>query len=99
MNKSKNVFLELKSKKMKKVVLAAVVLGTLSMVSCRKEWTCECTSVYTDTDSGISATSVESTTLNKLKPSQVDAVCNSLGAAESTPTSSLVRTCEVTGLD
>ena len=84
---------------MRKAILGAIVLGTLSMMSCRKEWTCECTSVYTDTDSGASATSVESTTLNKLKPSQVDGVCNRLGAAESSPTYSLVRTCEVAGLD
>lgn len=84
---------------MKKVIIATVFLGSLSLISCRKEWTCECTSVHTDIASGIATTSVESTTLNKLKPSQVDGVCNSLGAAESNSVSTLVRTCEVTGLE
>lgn len=82
---------------MKKVVLAAVVLGTLSMVSCRKEWTCECTT--TETVNDVSTVTVESTILNNMKPSQVDPACNNLAGVQSSENYSMSRTCDVTGLE
>ncbi len=55
---------------MKKVLLAAVILGGLSLVSCKKDYTCTCT---TTDDGEVFAES--STTINATKGDAEDA-CN-----------------------
>ena len=55
---------------MKKVLLIAAVAG-LSMVSCKKKYTCECTTTYNGTTTTSSGTSSE-----KMKKKDAEAECN-----------------------
>ena len=55
---------------MKKVMILALVISGFAMTSCKKDWTCECTS--TDgTNSATTSSVVENTTKSK-----AEAACN-----------------------
>jgi len=67
---------------MKKVILAAVVLGAISFTSCKKDYTCECTSSFTI--NGATTTSTYKYNLKESKKSAAYAVCEGKGIGSTT---------------
>jgi len=73
---------------MKKVVLGVAALSFLALVSCKKDYTCECTS----TGSGFSGSS--SVTINDTKKNAEEA-CEASASSASAGGSSVTTTCEL----
>lgn len=77
---------------MKRLLLSALAVACLGIVSCKKEYTCNCTTVDTDPNFSLSGTSSITFTAKK---KDAEAICS---ANESTVTSgaySITTTCEL----
>lgn len=70
---------------MKKVILSVAVFGALALVSCKKDYTCECT-----TSDGSTTTGTVSTTITDTKKKATDA-CEAMSATAGT----LSTTCKI----
>ncbi|MCE3229521.1 MAG: hypothetical protein K0S32_4072 [Bacteroidetes bacterium] len=68
---------------MKKISLLALIIGATFMVSCKKEYTCECTSKVTWSEAGSSSTkevTQKETFSEKMKEKQAKSACSTVGA-------------------
>ena len=62
---------------MKKLVIAAIVLASMSTItSCRKSYSCECVTAYTDDNGDINVVSEVISIGEKMKEKQAGATCD-----------------------
>lgn len=60
---------------MKKIILLAVAFATVSLVSCKKDRTCECTTTTTQTNGTTTTGNPSTTTYKKVKKSDATYMC------------------------
>ncbi|MBD3637294.1 MAG: hypothetical protein HUJ25_08085 [Crocinitomicaceae bacterium] len=63
---------------MKKVLIFGLIVGGFALTSCKKDWTCTCTS-----DDGQGNTTSSSTTIQNATKSDAEAACNSTATSGS----------------
>ena len=78
---------------MRKIVLSAFVLGAISLTSCKKDRTCECSIVTTTT--GISVNTKGKTTIINDTKKNAEAKCDKEDLTFTNGTSSIVQDCKL----
>lgn len=79
---------------MKISVLAFVALFGLAFTSCKKDYTCECKKIYTDTD-GDTSTSADGTYTFKDSEARATTRCNDLEGAGTDLGGAYTRECQI----
>ncbi len=78
---------------MKKITLLTVVLAGLAFASCKKDYTCKCTT--TTTTSGVSVVTTASAATGKMTKKDAEAKCNEGDASATVLGSSVVTACDI----
>lgn len=79
---------------MKKVVVAVIALSGLALVSCKKDYSCECRKIHTD-DDGNTVTSSDGTYTFKDSRARAEDRCNDLEGSGTDILGSYTRECDI----
>lgn len=79
---------------MKKVFLAFVVVSTLALASCKKDYTCECKKIHTD-DNGNSITSSDGSYTFKDTRVRAEDKCNDLEGSGTDILGDYTKECQI----
>ena len=79
---------------MKKVMIAAMAIGTFFFASCKKEYVCECKKIHTDNSGNSVTTSDGNYTFKDTQPRAEDK-CNNLESTGTDLSGSYTRECSL----